>query len=50
MFEIGLSHYLTLGATIFTIGIVGIFIFIGLVYLCTPFSHKKNNKYGKYIS
>ena len=32
------------------IGIVGIFIFIGLVFLCIPFSHKKNNKYGKYIS
>ena len=31
------------------IGIVGIFIFIGLVFLCIPFSHKKNNKYGKYI-
>ena len=31
------------------IGIVGILIFIGLVFLCTPFSHKKNNKYGKYI-
>ena len=26
MFEIGLSHYLTLGATIFTIGVVGIFL------------------------
>ena len=31
------------------IGIVGILIFIGLVFLCTPFSHKKNKKYGKYI-
>jgi len=31
------------------IGIVGILIFIGLVFLCVPFSHKKNNKYGKYI-
>ena len=31
------------------IGIVGIFIFIGLVFLCIPFSHKKKNKYGKYI-
>ena len=31
------------------IGIVGIFIFIGLVFLCIPLSHKKNNKYGKYI-
>ena len=26
MFEIGLGHYLTLGAIIFTIGIVGIFL------------------------
>tara|TARA_Y100000590_G_C15572728_1_gene959230 strand:- start:432 stop:743 length:312 start_codon:yes stop_codon:yes gene_type:complete len=26
MFEIGLGHYLTLGATIFTIGVVGIFL------------------------
>ena len=25
MFEIGLGHYLTLGAIIFTIGVVGIF-------------------------
>ena len=32
------------------IGIVGIFIFIGLVFLCIPFSHKKKNKYGKYIT
>jgi len=31
------------------IGIVGILIFIGLVILCTQLSHKKNNKYGKYI-
>jgi len=31
------------------IGIVGILIFIGLVILCTPLSHKKDNKYGKYI-
>ena len=26
MFEIGLGHYLTLGAVIFTIGVVGIFL------------------------
>ena len=26
MIDIGLSHYLTLGAIIFTIGIVGIFL------------------------
>ena len=26
MFEIGLGHYLTLGAIIFTIGVVGIFL------------------------
>ncbi len=26
MFEIGISHYLTLGAIIFTIGVVGIFL------------------------
>ena len=26
MFEIGLGHYLTLGAIIFTIGLVGIFL------------------------
>ena len=26
MFEVNLGHYLTLGATIFTIGIVGIFL------------------------
>ena len=26
MFEIGLGHYLTLGAVIFTIGLVGIFL------------------------
>ena len=26
MFEIGLGHYLTLGAIIFTIGIAGIFL------------------------
>ena len=26
MFEVGLGHYLTLGAIIFTIGIVGIFL------------------------
>ena len=26
MIEIGLGHYLTLGAVIFTIGIVGIFL------------------------
>ena len=26
MFEIGLSHYLTLGAIIFTIGVAGIFL------------------------
>ena len=26
MFEIGLGHYLTLGAIIFTIGIIGIFL------------------------
>ena len=26
MFEIGIGHYLTLGAVIFTIGIVGIFL------------------------
>ena len=32
------------------IGIVGILIFIGLVILCTQLSHKKNNKYGKYVS
>ena len=26
MFEIGLGHYLTLGAIIFTVGVVGIFL------------------------
>ena len=26
MFEVGLGHYLTLGATVFTIGIIGIFL------------------------
>ena len=26
MFEIGLGHYLTLGAVIFTVGVVGIFL------------------------
>ena len=26
MFEIGLGHYLSLGAIIFTIGVVGIFL------------------------
>ena len=26
MFEIGLGHYLTLGATIFSIGLIGIFL------------------------
>ena len=26
MFEVGLGHYLTLGAVIFTIGLVGIFL------------------------
>ena len=26
MFEIGLGHYLILGATIFTIGVIGIFL------------------------
>ena len=26
MLDIGLGHYLTLGATIFTIGIIGIFL------------------------
>ena len=26
MFEVGLGHYLTLGAIIFTIGLVGIFL------------------------
>ena len=26
MFEVGLGHYLTLGAVIFTIGVVGIFL------------------------
>ena len=28
MFEVGLGHYLTLGAVIFTIGIAGIFLII----------------------
>ena len=31
------------------IGLVGILIFIGLLVLCTQLSHKKNNKYGKYV-
>ena len=33
MTEIGLGHYLTLGAIIFTIGIIGIFLSIELILL-----------------